>query len=84
MLANFSKSCLFLASVGEKASSLICHALPFNIDTLLLKYLGVPLITLKFLKKEIAMNQSRKLVLKFYLGLLNSYLMKVKFNLSGQ
>ena len=52
LCANPSKSCIFLTSVSEEASNQICQVLQFNIGTLPLKYLGVPLITTKLKKRD--------------------------------
>ena len=52
LLANSSKSCLFLTGVNEVTASLIHQALPFSVGTLPPKYLGVPLITTKLKKGD--------------------------------
>ena len=52
VLANPSKSYLFLAGVDDEASSLIRQALPFKIGTFPLKYLRIPLVTSKLKKGD--------------------------------
>ena len=51
LLANTTKSCIFIAGVEESVAATICQSLRFTRGSLPLKYLGVPLISTR-LKKE--------------------------------